>query len=181
MTGTDAGGVTVRPAVLDDVEAVVAVGHRTWPATYEPLAGPDYVAMGLAKWWTVEATEPAVRAGRVLVAEVDGEIVGMSATGPLDGRMILWKLYVVPEAQGRGAGGALMRALLASAAEAHDEIRLAYLEGNDHAAAFYRHHGFVEAERETGGHGIPDSIWMSRALVQPTFVSHPSPADEETP
>ena len=60
--------LVVRPAVLDDLDAVLEVGHRTWPATYEPIAGPEYVAMGLAKWWTADATEPAIRAGRTLVA-----------------------------------------------------------------------------------------------------------------
>ncbi len=175
--------LVVRPGVLDDMAAVLDVGHRTWPATYGPLAGPEYVSMGLAKWWNADATAPALRAGRILVAEVDGEIVGMSSTGPLEGRLVLWKLYVLPEAQGHGAGGALLRSVLVSAAERYDEIRVAYLDGNEHAASFYRHHGFVEMARESGGTGIPDQVWMTRALVQPTFVtSGPvQPAPQEDP
>ena len=46
----DAGatdGVVVRGALGDD-RGVLSVGHRTWLATYEPIAGPEYVAMGLA-------------------------------------------------------------------------------------------------------------------------------------
>ncbi|MEO3935577.1 GNAT family N-acetyltransferase [Dermatophilaceae bacterium Soc4.6] len=170
----------VRPGVLDDLADVLDVGRRTWPATYGPIAGSDYVAMGLAKWWTAQATEPALRAGRVLVAEVDGEVVGMSCTGPLDGRLVLWKLYVLPQSQGHGAGGALMRAVLATAAETYDEIRLAYLDGNDRAASFYHHHGFVELEREAGGTGIPDQVWMSRALGEPE-VAAPPPARPREP
>lgn len=171
----------VRLAVLDDLDAVLDVGHRTWPATYEPIAGADYVSMGLAKWWTADATLPALRAGRVHVAEVDDVVVGMSSTGPLEGRFVLWKLYVLPEAQGHGAGSALMRAVLTAAAEHHDEIRLAYLEGNDKAAEFYRHHGFVEHEREESGHGIPASVWMRRALVTPTFVAPDAPEAPQPP
>lgn len=157
--------VTVREAVLDDLDAVLAVGHRTWPATYEPIAGADYVAMGLAKWWTADATLPALRAGRVLVAEVEGHIVGMASSGPLDGRLVLWKLYVLPQSQGHGVGTLLMDAVLERAARTQDEIRLAYLEGNKQAAGFYRSQGFVELEREVAGHGIPDSVWMTRALT----------------
>lgn len=163
--------VTVREAVLDDLDAVLVVGHGTWPATYEPIAGADYVRMGLAKWWTAEATAPALRAGRVLVAEVEGEIVGMASSGLLDGRLVLWKLYVLPSFQGHGVGSALMDAVLARAARAYDEIRLAYLDGNVQAAGFYRSRGFVELQREVGGHGIPDSVWMSRALT-------PSPQEQ---
>ena len=48
--------VLVRRAVEDDLDAILSVGHRTWPPTYEPIAGADYVAMGLAKWWSAEST-----------------------------------------------------------------------------------------------------------------------------
>lgn len=157
--------VTVREAVLDDLDAVLAVGHATWPATYEPIAGADYVAMGLAKWWTADATLPALRAGRVLVAEVEGQVVGMASSGPLEGRLVLWKLYVLPQSQGHGVGSLLMDAVLERAARTQDEIRLTYLEGNEQAAGFYRSRGFVELSREVAGHGIPDSVWMTRALT----------------
>lgn len=53
----------VRTADESDLNAVLAVGHRTWPATYPPITGEDYVA-----------------------------------TGPRAGTLVLWKLYVLPEA-----------------------------------------------------------------------------------
>ena len=157
-------GVTVRPADEGDLDAVVAVGHRTWPPTYEPLAGADYVAMGLAKWWSAEATRPLIDAGRVTVAEVDGEVVGVAAAGPLDGRLVLWKLYVVPERQGAGIGAALLDAVLEGARGRYAMLRLAYLDGNESARRFYSRHGFVEVEREPGSGGLPDSVWMERQL-----------------
>ncbi len=156
----------IREAALDDLHAVVAVGHRTWPATYEPIAGPDYVSMGLAKWWTEDATSPAISSGRVTVAEVDGEVVAMASTGPSDGHLVIWKLYVLPEYQGHGLGSQLMDAVLEKARRAYPDIRVAYLEGNDQAAAFYRAKGFVEVEHEASGHGIPDSVWMRRDLQE---------------
>ncbi|GAA1875094.1 GNAT family N-acetyltransferase [Lapillicoccus jejuensis] len=165
--------LTVRVAGPSDLESVLDVGHRTWPPTYEPIAGPDYVRMGLAKWWTAEATRPALSAGRVLLAEDDGDpvsgtpvrVVGMASYGPMNGRAVLWKLYVLPESQKLGAGGALLRAVVDAVAPTYDELRLAYLDGNEKAAAFYRHHGFNEIEREPGGTGMPDQVWMARALT----------------
>ena len=50
--------VLVRRAVEDDLDGILSVGHRTWPPTYEPIAGADYVAMGLAKWWSAESHAP---------------------------------------------------------------------------------------------------------------------------
>lgn len=159
--------VLVRRADGDDLVAVVDIGHRTWPVTYGPIAGDDYVAMGLAKWWTQEATIPAIRKGRVMVAEADGEVVGMSYVAMNDDRHWMFKLYVLPEQQSTGVGGALMRAAIhRAAAEGHDQLWLSYVKGNDRAAAFYEHHGFVEVEVEEGGSGMPDNVIMRRPLDQ---------------
>jgi GNAT superfamily N-acetyltransferase len=154
----------IRVADGNDLMAIVDVGRRTWPVTYEPIAGEDYVAMGLAKWWTEDATIPAVRAGRVTVAEVDGTVVGIAVVGPHENHLVLWKLYVLPEHQGKSIGSALMESVVASARGVHPEIRLSYLYGNTLAEAFYRGKGFVEIGRESGGDGIPESVWMQLEL-----------------
>lgn len=157
--------VTIREATGDDLQAVLVVGRTTWPATYYSIAGEDYIQAGLAKWWTEEATIPAIRAGRVTVAELDGRVVGVATVGPREGHLVLWKLYVLPEHQGRGIGSALLEAVLERAAHDHDEIQLSYLEGNTSAAAFYRSKGFVEFDREAGGGGVPDDVWMRKSLT----------------
>jgi ribosomal protein S18 acetylase RimI-like enzyme len=162
-----ASGVALRAATGDDLQGVIAVGQQTWPVTYGPIAGDDYVAMGLAKWWTADATIPAIRAGRVTVAEFDGEIVGMTSVGHLDGHLALWKLYVLPEFQSSGVGGMLMRAAIAKAkADGYDAIVLSYLDGNDNARGFYEHYGFTETGREGTGGGVPDSIWLHLVLEE---------------
>ena len=116
--------------------------------------------MGLAKWWTEGATIPAIRAGRVTVAELDGKVVGIASVGPHEKHLVLWKLYVLPECQGHGIGSALVESVVATARGMHDEIRISYLTGNTLAEAFYRGKGFVEISRESGGDGIPESVWM---------------------
>jgi GNAT superfamily N-acetyltransferase len=154
----------IRAADGNDLVAVLDVGRRTWPVTYGPIAGEEYVAMGLAKWWTEDATIPAIRAGRVTVAEVDGTVVGIAVVGPHENHLVLWKLYVLPEYQGRSIGSALMESVVARAMGEHAQIRLSYLEGNSSAEAFYRSKGFVEIGRECGGDGIPESVWMELVL-----------------
>lgn len=156
--------LVIRLADGNDLAAVLDVGRRTWPLTYEPIAGPDYVAMGLAKWWSDDATIPAIRAGRVTVAELDGTVVGIAVVGPHEKHLVLWKLYVLPEYQGKAIGSALMESVVSAATGVHAEIRLAYLNGNVSAEAFYRGKGFVEIGREASGDGIPESVWMKLDL-----------------
>ena len=154
----------IRVADGNDLVAVLDVGRRTWPVTYGPIAGQDYVAMGLAKWWTEGATIPAIRAGRVTVAELDGTVVGMASVGPHENYLVLWKLYVLPEYQGQGIGSALVESVVASANGVHPEIRISYLIGNTLAQGFYRGKGFVEISREPGCDGVPESVWMQLKL-----------------
>jgi len=161
------GALVIRPAEGNDLDAVIDIGHRTWPVIYEPLAGLDYVAMGLAKWWTSDVVAAAIRRGQTLVAELDGEVVGMAAFGVQNDEFVLWKLYVLPQHHGKGIGSRLMDAVVERAVEVgRQRIALSYPDGNAYAARFHRAHGFVETHRESSGSGLPDSVWMVRDLTE---------------
>jgi GNAT superfamily N-acetyltransferase len=157
--------LVVRTAEGNDLDAVLSIGHRTWPLIHEPIAGLDYVAMGLAKWWTTDVVAASIRQGRTLVAALDGEVIGMAAFGAQSDGLVLWKLYVLPEHHGKGIGSRLMDAVVERARDAgHTRITVAYPDGNGYAERFHRAHGFVETHREPSGSGLPDSIWMVREL-----------------
>ncbi|MDN5791084.1 MAG: GNAT family N-acetyltransferase [Micrococcales bacterium] len=162
----DPDEVIVRSATGDDLDAVLDVGRRTWPPTYEPVAGADYVQMGLAKWWTADAVIPSIRRGRTLVAEVAGVVVGVATHGVLGEDLVLWKLYVLPGHQGHGVGRRLLKAVCDRAVEfGHPRIVLSHLDGNEQARAFYARHGFVETHRESGGSGLPTNVWVALDLT----------------
>ncbi|GIF66845.1 hypothetical protein Ais01nite_48800 [Asanoa ishikariensis] len=150
----------IREARLDDVAAIIAVGHETWPATYA-FAGQDYIAHGLATWWSPEAITRSLEATVSLVAAEGDEVVGVGNVdlrGPVP---ILWKLYVRPSAQGTGAGSALLSALVERAGGR--PVRLSYLAGNDRAAAFYARHGFAHHhDQDADQPGWPGEVWLER-------------------
>ncbi|WP_250005542.1 GNAT family N-acetyltransferase [Actinoplanes sp. M2I2] len=152
--------IEIRKAGPDDIEAIISVGQRTWPTTYG-FAGPEYVAKGLETWWSTEAIRRSLENTTVLVAEEDGSVMG---TGNIDLRgeaPIIWKLYVVPEAQGRGVGSALIKELFGYADGR--PVRLEYTDGNAPAADFYAAHGFVEIRREADERpGWPAAVWVER-------------------
>ncbi|WP_127501161.1 GNAT family N-acetyltransferase [Actinoplanes solisilvae] len=136
------------------------MGHQTWPQTYA-FAGPAYIEHGLATWWSPEAVERSLHATTVLIAEDGTRPLG---TGNIDLRghvAIIWKLYVVPEAQGTGTGSALLTELVGQAPDL--PVRLEYTDGNHRAARFYAAHGFAEVAREPAGRpGWPDTVWLER-------------------
>lgn len=150
----------VREATTADLDAVIHVGVTTWRATYPPITGEAYVEAGIAKWWAPEAVLPGIENRRVLVAEDDG-VVGMAAYTPFEDHLMLWKLYVLPEAQGSGAGGALLAEVIARAGDL--PVRLTHLLGNDRAHAVYERLGFVETGTVVSPvDGGPEEVVMER-------------------
>jgi ribosomal protein S18 acetylase RimI-like enzyme len=157
--------VLVRPATLDDVSAIQRIGHETWPATYA-FAGSDYVEHGLASWWSEQSIAASLATTQNLVAEVDGDVVGMGNVDLRPETPVIWKLYVLPTSQGTGAGRALIEALIALVPADRGAVLLEYTDGNERAAAFYRRNGFVELRRDPPEQeGWPDQVWMTRNVA----------------
>jgi len=151
----------VREAAAEDLDAVIHVGVTTWRATYPPITGEAYVEEGITKWWAPDAVLPGIRAGTVLVAEVDDRVVAMASYSVFKDHLMLWKLYVLPDSQGSGAGGALLSEVIARAGEL--PVRRTHLVGNDRAHAVYERLGFVEsATVHSPIDGGPEEVVMER-------------------
>ena len=116
----------VRAATAADARAIAHVHRSSRAEAY----GPAYA-------------ERPRRAEPSFVADHDGVVVGFAT---VEGER-LEALYVLPGAQGGGAGAAL----LAAAVEAGARSLWVYA-GNDGARRFYERHGWVaEPETETTG------------------------------
>ena len=112
---------------------------------------PDAFGSTLAEWsgdsdteqrWRRRLDEVPVN----LVADDDGAPVGlMSATAVVDAQAEIISMWVAPQARGRGAGDALLRAALDHArAAGANRVALNVRVANGHAALLYRRAGFVE-------------------------------------
>lgn len=110
----------IRAATLDDAGAVARIHVETWRATYAGVL-PDSYLVNLdenrqcAQWGTL--LHQRRRPHGVLVASVDGAVVGFANHGPVrrdglprgvdcDGE--IYTLYVDPDYQGLGIGKALL-------------------------------------------------------------------------
>ena len=155
----------LRRATADDVEAIRRVGHGTWPSTYG-FAGEEYVARGLARWYSPEAVLDSVLTTETWLAEVEGEVVGFGNVDLRRDPPTIWKLYVLPSKHGGGVGSALLEQLVARVSAERSVVALEYVDGNERAGAFYARHGFVETSREPGEQpGWPEVVWVERRLT----------------
>jgi GNAT superfamily N-acetyltransferase len=151
--------VVLRRAVPEDAPGLRALGEVVVPATYGPI-DPAYAEFTLETWWDVDGMKRSVADIWHVVAEREGTIVGVANLGRSEGRWVMWKLYVHPDAQGAGLGSRLLEATLDQVPEGQP-LSLEYVDGNQRAAVFYAAHGFVESHREPTGR-FPDLVWMRR-------------------
>ncbi|MFI5734769.1 GNAT family N-acetyltransferase [Kribbella sp. NPDC051587] len=156
--------IAVRRAVVADVDAVRQIGLTTWPVAYAGLASPEFIADGLAQWWSPEVVERGIRTGITLVAEENDVLIGMAGLGQNDGFWVLWKLYVLPDQQGKGAGKALLDAAVKELPAGTPELLLDVMVDNKKAIGFYEAYGFgapiTTPDRELGD----ELMWMRLGL-----------------
>lgn len=158
--------VVIRPARGEDLTGAVELGSRVFRQTYTPIAGAEYVELGLAKWWTPTAVSDEIRAGRMVVAELEGRVVGILHWGREKSRSVIWKAYVLPDLQGAGIGTAMIDEVCRQLREVgRDEVYISYSFGNERTRRWLEGLGFVEQWRDEGNDVVPTQVWTRKILV----------------
>jgi putative acetyltransferase len=130
----------IRAITADDVPAIHEIRKQPLVRRYTPAMPSDRPVDYLAKWGPND---------HVMVAEIDGRVIGYAGLHVRDGkrRHSAWLgIAVHDEFAGRGAGQALMRALLDLADKWIGLVRVD-LESNAtnvRAIAMYRRFGFAD-------------------------------------
>jgi GNAT superfamily N-acetyltransferase len=130
-------GLTLRLARGEEHDALEELQRRA------SLELPEYRAQLIANPDAIYLPEGQIANGQVIVAELDGEVVGFAAVvgGELDG------LFVEPDLWGRGIGRTLVDA---ATHEARKRGLALQVIANPRARRFYEHCGLsVEGEVQT--------------------------------
>jgi ribosomal protein S18 acetylase RimI-like enzyme len=127
--------VTIREATEVDIpvmeELVAAYQDDFWARPFPPPSIGNYV-----------------REGRLLVAELDGQVVGMAKGEIRQGLGHISFVYLRPEARGQGGGKALVQELVRFfRAEGVEHVTLNVDTSNDQALRVWRRLGFAEYRR----------------------------------
>lgn len=160
-----AAGLRIRRAPLESqaAAALIAALNREISAIY-PEDGATH--------FRLDAREVEPGRGAFLVARLGGRACGCGAVRSLGaGTAEIKRMYVAPEARGRGIGTALLRALEAEA-RALGAARLVLETGERQrdAVALYRRAGFTDRARFGEYARSPFSLCMEKVLAPARIV-----------
>ena len=146
-------GTVIRPARLGDGAAVFEITKRS----VEGLARGSYPDDVIDDWMgarSPEFYEKLITRSRMFVAErSDGTVVALVDTVPGE----VTRLFILPEAAGKGLGKRLLALGIEKASENFDgPVRV---EATLNAVDFYKKHGFVTVHRALSSHDVGGAVF----------------------
>ena len=154
MTATEKPPLTLRDATLADLATIDDIHVRSRRAAYRGQVSDHYldVTMPAASRadWERKLPEMLAGAGRVVIAESDGEAIGfVCAVAPdANGSVYINNLHALPDRKGLGVGTALLDAAARWArARGARAMHLKVLETNKAAIGFYESRGWRGIDR----------------------------------
>lgn len=169
--------IEIRRAAANDLCAVSALLAETWHATYDGIYGVERVADVTRRWHSVEALTKGVgKPDQAFLVAVEGDrIIGTISIGQAcGGGLKLDRLYVHPDAQGRGLGQELLAAGL-GAFPVETTITLEVEPANANAIRFYERNGFVVTGK-TGDCGCSGDGIAALVMTRDPAAAAPEPA-----
>jgi len=137
--------IMIRPLGTADFPLIASLARRIWPVAYAGILSAEQLENLLTRIYGAEnlAAERAEGHRFWGAFEEERELGYASGYRQED---VIWikKLYVLPEAQGKGVGLALMQSVIAGFSPAK-EVRLFVNGDNRRAQDFYRRCGFINA------------------------------------
>jgi ribosomal protein S18 acetylase RimI-like enzyme len=162
----------VRAGQPDDVGAICRFSEAHIRPHYAPLIGAEAAHGQVRQWWNETHIGAAVADGLVVLAEADGQLLGVGQRGRSGAEHVIYKLYIHPEDSGRGLGPALIDALTRQLPTDVDRLYIEHFAGNERAGAFYEREGFTVQRIEPSPTGNPalGVVWRTRPLGPSTHV-----------
>ena len=141
--------IEVRIAKASDLEAARHVIIQTWLNTYVPIHGEAKVHDTISRWHTPDILLQQIENGKQLfgVGLLKSKVVGhVSAYMENVDTLKIGRLYILPDAQGKGIGQRLFDFALSSFEHAQN-VSLEVDESNEGAIRFYQRNGLVITDR----------------------------------
>ena len=162
----------IRQLAKEELSKVQSIAHRTWPSTFANILSPEQIEYMLNWMYDLKMLESQLDKGHTfLLSEENGVELGFAgfelnySEGP---KAKLHKIYLLPEAQGKGAGKSLILEVAGRAKKSGQKSLLLNVNKyNQKAIDFYLKMGFQEIYKEVidiGNGYVMDDVVMELNL-----------------
>jgi len=157
---------SIRKGKQEDISAISDLLVQTWQATYKHIYNADQIADIISRWHNAETLQKQLNDPDLLflIAQEDETIKGhLLARYGSDKTILLKRLYILPDAQGKGTGKMLYEQMLRAFPDAKS-VQLEVEAQNIKALQFYQALGFVNIGRtdNCGGDSNIPALIMER-------------------
>jgi ribosomal protein S18 acetylase RimI-like enzyme len=137
--------ITLRPAVVDDADALSVLSTESYAAAFGRYFQPDDLVVHLDEELSPGRWRGYLAQDRVLVCDAGGALVGYLQLTPARGGIEINRVYVAPDRIGQGIGSRLLTAALdLPEVRAADAVWIEVWEENHGARRLYERFGFVD-------------------------------------
>lgn len=159
----------IKIATLEDRALIRSISERTWPSTYGHIISQAQIDFML-DWMYSDSSlaEQFTKGHQFFIANLNGTDIGFCSVSADESHSHkLNKLYVLPSAQGTGAGKALLQKAIELAKKEGAESIFLQVNKHNNAYTFYLKNGFVkEAEFKFD---IGNGFFMDDYVMRLTF------------
>lgn len=138
--------IALKKATEQDISVIREIARITWGPTYVPLIGQEQVDYMLDKMYNEGALLEQLAEGHTfLIAEISAKAIGFAAYSVTDHEQRVFKLhklYVLPEAHGKGIGKFLINEVVDRVRELDGKILELNVNRGNKAKDFYERAGF---------------------------------------
>ncbi|MCE1169803.1 GNAT family N-acetyltransferase [Azovibrio restrictus] len=162
--------IEIKPVTPPDVPAIAALAREIWQATYPGIITQEQIDFMLEQRYGHERLYDDLEDADKWLdqAFVAGRRIGFAFSELYKGEFKLDKLYIHPDLQRQGVGGALIAHVAARAKKlGYPCVILAVNKRNEKAIASYRKYGFSVRETvvaDIGGGFVMDDFIMEKPL-----------------
>jgi GNAT superfamily N-acetyltransferase len=164
--------ITISKATASDFNTIRAIAYKTWPPTYGKILTKEQLDYMLGMFYSDETLSKNLneKAHHFILATENKNCLGFASyehNFDNKNKTHLHKLYVLPEAQGKGAGDLLIQAVENNAKNNHSEAISLFVNKFNTAITFYQKKGFKivsEVCLEIGKGYVMDDYAMEKEL-----------------
>jgi len=145
--------IQITTATHQDYSLIQQIAHQTWPHTFGTILSPEQIAYMLEMMYSIPAlTEQIEEKGYTFLLAKEEDIYLGFAAYELNYQGLpktkLHKIYILPEAQGKGLGKLLINTVADIAKQNQNEVLSLNVNRNNPAIYFYEKLGFTKVAEE---------------------------------